>query len=184
MKLPFAHIETPRLVLRPPEMGDWPAFLDFLKDERARFIGGGPDAEDFNVWRSFGHVTGHWVLRDFGSFVITLKEDGRPLGIAGPWYPMNHPERELGWSIWDGAYEGKGIAFEAVQAARIHAYETLGWTTAVSYIDADNARSITLAERLGCTLDNDAVKPDNDKPPTLVYRHPAPDADRNPEAYA
>lgn len=56
------------------------------------------------------------------------------------------------------------------KAARTHAFHDLGWTTAVSYIHPDNARSITLAERLGATLDPKAQTPDSD--PCLVYRHP------------
>ena len=49
----------------------------------------------------------------------------------------------------------------------------LGWTTAVSYIDRDNARSIALARRIGCTEDPDAVASD---PEDFVFRHPAPGA--------
>ncbi len=58
-----------------------------------------------------------------------------------------------------------------MQRLRRHAYEDLGWETAVSYIDPANARSIALAERLGCTRDDaaDRVHPDD-----LVYRHPSP----------
>ena len=57
-------------------------------------------------------------------------------------------------------------------AARAHAYGALGWTTAVSYIDPQNARSIRVAERMGAKLDPDAVPMD---PGDLVYRHPAPE---------
>jgi len=184
MKLPFEHIETPHLVLRPPELGDWPVFLRFIKDERSQFIGGGPQANERDAWRAFGHLVGHWVLRDFGSFIITSKNTGQIIGLTGPWFPMNHPEREIGWSVWDAGMEGKGIAYEAALAAREHAYGTLGWETAVSYIDPKNTRSIALAERLGATLEGTAPKPYDDDQATLVYRHPAPDSDGNPEAYA
>lgn len=84
-------------------------------------------------------------------------------------------EPELGWGMWDAAHEGKGYAHEAAIATRAYAYRTLSWTTAVSYIDPDNAHSIALATRLGCTLDPDAALPDlPDWDGTLVYRHPAP----------
>ena len=91
-----------------------------------------------------------------------------------PWHPITWPEREIGWSVYDPAIEGTGIAREAAEAVRAWAYTTLGWTTAVSYIDPDNAASIRLAERLGCTLDEAAEKPEGE--PCLVYRHPAPEA--------
>jgi RimJ/RimL family protein N-acetyltransferase len=93
--------------------------------------------------------------------------------MAGPWYPADWSEPELGWTLWSAAHEGKGYAHEAAVAARAHAYSVLGWTTAVSYIDPDNARSIALAERLGATLDPDAA---HHNPADLVYRHPAPEA--------
>ena len=40
-------------------------------------------------------------------------------------------------------------------ASRAWAYRALGWTTAVSYIRTDNARSARLAERLGITAELD-----------------------------
>ena len=100
-----------------------------------------------------------------------------PLGVTGTHYPEGWTEPELGWSIWDPATEGKGVAFEATTAARAHAYDTLGWTTAISYIDPDNARSIALAKRLGAVHEPDARLPDRDGwEGTLVFRHPAPEA--------
>jgi RimJ/RimL family protein N-acetyltransferase len=40
--------------------------------------------------------------------------------------------------------------------------------TQVSYVDPDNARSSSLAEYIGTTLDANAQRPD---PSDLVYRH-------------
>jgi RimJ/RimL family protein N-acetyltransferase len=118
-----------------------------------------------------------WVLRGYGSFVFTLKGDDTPLGMAGPWFPEGWPEHEIGWTVWSQGAEGKGYAFEAAQAARGFAYEVLGWDGAVSYIDAPNARSIALAERLGALRDDAATPPETsgDHCPVLVYRHPGPD---------
>ena len=74
-------------------------------------------------------------------------------------------------TLWDRA-EGRGIAFEAIRAVRAHAYRTLGWPGAVSYIEPENARSIRLAERLGCVR----VDEPTPYPGGLVWRHPAPEA--------
>lgn len=52
---------------------------------------------------------------------------------------------------------------------RDFAFNELGWTRAVSYIDPENAASARLAERLDCYLDSDALTPDDD--PTLKYVH-------------
>lgn len=161
-------LETTRLVLRQPDDRDTEVAIAFLASDRSRFVGGPLDLGQ--AWRAHAKMVGHWGLRGFGLFAVTEKATGKTLGIAGPYYPGDWPEHELGWHIWDPAYEGKGIAHEAVLAARAWVYGTLGWKTAVSYIDPGNDRSIALAERLGATLDAKAARPDD----CLVYRHPAP----------
>ncbi len=166
-------LETERLTLRAPEAADFEAFAPFVVSERARFIGGGADKDRGHAWRVLAVLAGHWHLRGYGTFVLVEKATGRPVGSAGPWHPGDWPERELGWTIWNAEAEGKGYAREAVTELRRHAYTDLGWETAVSYIDARNDRSIALARRLGCRLDEGAERPDRDEP-VRVWRHPAP----------
>lgn len=163
-------LETERLILRAPQARDWEGCAAFLTSERAAFVGG-PVTRD-KAWRAYGHLIGHWVLRGFGTFVFSLKGSDEAFGMAGPWFPESWPEREIGWSVWSAAAEGKGYAFEAAQAARDFALRSLGWPTAVSYIDPENARSIALAIRLGAMPDPGAPYPGDE--PCLVFRHPAP----------
>ena len=165
-------IETERLILRAPRAGDEGPWMDFLETDRSRFIGGTLPRE--RSWRSFGTVIGHWTLRGWGQYVLEDRATGAPIGMVGPWFPEGWPEHELGWTIWSVAHEGRGLAAEAMIPVRLHAYRVLGWTTAVSYIDPQNARSIALAERLGAVRDPDAAWPGEDE--TLVYRHPGPEA--------
>ncbi|MEX0286121.1 MAG: GNAT family N-acetyltransferase [Paracoccaceae bacterium] len=168
-------LETERLILRAPQAGDWPVWLDMMMSDRSEFIRP-DDIDEGKAWRAFGHVIGHWVLRGYGLFVFTLKDDNTALGATGAWYPAMWPEREIGWAVWSAAAEGKGYAFEAAQAARAYAFDTLGWDTAVSYIEKDNARSIALAERLGAVVDPDAPRLSDDHwDNVLVYRHPTPE---------
>ncbi|MDP5307648.1 GNAT family N-acetyltransferase [Paracoccus spongiarum] len=169
---PTPVLTTARLILRAPVAADWPHWLAFAQSDRAAFILDGNTDPSF-AWRVLGHAVGHWVLRGYGMFVIALRGEDRPLGMAGPWFPEGWPEREIGWTIWTAEAEGKGYALEATTAARDFAFGTLGWDTAVSYVNADNARSIALARRLGATLDRDAAAPDFDES-CLVFRHPAP----------
>jgi len=162
-------LATERLTLRAPRAEDWPPSAAFLASGRARFVGG--PAEAGPAWRIFGHVIGHWVLRGFGMFVFCDRASGRALGMTGPWFPETWPEPEIGWTLWRAEDEGRGLVAEAARAAIDHAFRDLGWTTAVSYIDPDNARSIALAERLGAARDAAAPAPG---PGDLVFRHPAP----------
>jgi RimJ/RimL family protein N-acetyltransferase len=169
---PTPVLMTGRLVLRAPQGDDFAAWAAFATSDRSRYIGG-PLSRAL-AWRAWGHVIGHWAMRGFGMFVLAARiAPERPLGMAGPWYPDGWPEREIGWSLWSDADEGKGYAREAAAAARDHAFGALGWTSAVSYIHPDNARSIALAERLGATRDRAAPCPEDRA--CLVYRHPRPE---------
>ncbi|HGG04080.1 MAG TPA: N-acetyltransferase [Aliiroseovarius sp.] len=166
-------LETDRLTLRLPGLQDVPVLDAFLAQDRAGFIRPADACPGAALtWRAISQLAGMWALRGYGQFVFCAKGSDTALGAAGPWHPIHWPERELGWAIWDPSAEGKGYAFEATRAARDWAYDTLGWTTAVSYIDRDNSRSRSLAERLGCTLDAHAAAP---APDLTVWRHPAPE---------
>ena len=170
-------LETERLILRAPEGRDYDAFWAFAQTDRAKFIGG-PFKEQA-AWRGFGHLIGHWAMRGYGMFIVTLRGQDVALGAVGPWYPATWNDHEIGWSLWSTGAEGTGIAHEAALATRAYAYGTLGWTTAVSNIDVDNMRSRALAERLGAVIDPNAAKmplPDDDETEVLVYRHPSPEA--------
>ena len=164
-------LETERLILRAPVVSDLQPWSDFLVSDRGTWVGGGPDEGLGRAWRIVAAMFGHWQIHGFGLFVVTDRATGRPLASIGPWYPGNWPEREIGWTIWSAEDEGKGYAAEAARAVIRHCFHDLGWDTLVSYIDAKNAPSIALAERLRATRDDAAERPDR---ADLVYRHPRP----------
>ncbi len=166
-------LTTDRLTIRAPQAGDEAYMIPFAMSDRAKWAGGGTEFDLGKAWRMFAIIAGHWIIRGYGTFIFCDRADGRPIGGAGPWHPGNWPEKELGWTVWDPADEGKGLAHEAVVAVRRHVYEALGWETAVSYIAIGNMRSRALAERLGCKLDEAAAAP-NPETPTWVFRHPGP----------
>lgn len=169
-------IQTGRLVLRAPLQRDAAAYVAAHDDPRAQWMGGnqGRDA----AWRAFALTTGHWVLRGYGLWAVTEKGSDDCLGMVGLWFPEGWPEAEVGWFLFPAA-EGRGIAHEAALAARGHAYDRLGWSTAVSYIHPENERSIRLAERLGAVRDDAAARPKAELG-TLVFRHPAPSSAATP----
>lgn len=161
-------LHTARLTLRLPDAQDLPHYAAYNATERSRWNGGPRDGVE--SFRHFAQIAGHWQLRGFGVFI--LERDGNPIGFAGPWQPEGWPEGEIGWSLWNQKDEGSGLAYEAAQAARSWAFQSLGWTTAVSYIRADNARSLALAKRLGAFDDTGNSRPCAVLPPSRVYRHP------------
>ena len=180
MTAPIPTIETARLILRGPVEADFPTVERFMASPRAAFIGG-PVTDRFQAWRGFLAVLGHWALRGYGFFTVTLK-DGTLVGRVGLINHIGWHEPELGWHLFDG-FEGHGYAAEAAIAARDWAASELGLGPLISHIDADNTRSLALARRLGATHERDTTVLGL---PAQVWRHPAPasEQDGGMEAYA
>lgn len=167
----MAHsLTTQRLILRKPMDADWPMVRDFFLSPRSAHVGGPYTLGQ--AWRQFAAEVGHWDLRGYGMWAVTLKDSGETIGLIGPWFPADWPETEIGWFIFD-AYEGKGYAAEAAEAAIDYAWSHLKWDTIVHYIAPENMRSIALAERMGAVHDPNAPQPKPDQP-CLVFRHPKP----------
>ncbi|MEO0569473.1 MAG: GNAT family N-acetyltransferase [Pseudomonadota bacterium] len=166
-------LETERLTLRAFARQDVKRAMRFLVSERSQYMGGPYTSHD--AWNHCASLIGHWAIHGHGIFSICLKGSDDAIGDVGPYFPEGWVEKEIGWDLWDPEFEGKRYATEAALAAREYAFGTLGWTTAVSYIDPKNANSIGVAKRLGCTLDDTAGIPQlPDWEGTLVYRHPSP----------
>ncbi|SDZ73823.1 GNAT family N-acetyltransferase [Rubrimonas cliftonensis] len=168
-------IRTERLTLRAPKISDFEAYAAFRASERTAHVGGPMDRE--TAFDSFSALIGHWSLRGFGRWIVADSRSDAPLGYVGPYFPEDWPEPEIAWTVFAGA-EGRGVAFEAAQAARAYAYGTLGWTTAISLTTPGNARSMALAQRMGCVREGEFAH--QSMGPLLVWRHPGPDAP-NPE---
>lgn len=165
------EIETGRLRLRLPKASDLPAHVAFRSSERARSVGG-----PFDAASSFHHlesIVGQWHLRGYGRWMVADRETDAPLGIVGIYHPDDWPEAEIGWSVYAEA-EGRGIAHEAALAAREFTYGALGWDRIVSLVAPGNARSIRLAERLGCRRERVHVHPVYGA--LDIWVHPRPEA--------
>jgi RimJ/RimL family protein N-acetyltransferase len=142
-------LTTERLVLRPFRDGDLDAYAALCADpEVMRFMGDRGVLSRDDAWRQMAMLVGHWTLRGYGMWALEDRASGRLAGRAGLHYPDGWPEPEIGWAL-ARPFWGQGLAFEASRAALGHAFGTLGWTRAISLIDAANQRSIRLAERLG-----------------------------------
>lgn len=161
-------LTTPRLTLRMPQDGDWAAYRAYRVSDRSTLPV--DQCSDAVIRSHFGGFAAHWAKRGFGRFIMVDRATGTAIGHVGPFEPEGHPERELTWTLWSAAHEGKGYAFEAAQAVRDHVFGAMGWPAAVSYIVPGNQRSVRLAERLGARLDHGAPAPAHDGG-CLVYRH-------------
>jgi RimJ/RimL family protein N-acetyltransferase len=148
------HLETERLVLRPPTLEDAAVAGELYGDpEVMRFIGGTPPPEAWPaiverwVWR--------WEANRTGPFVVEC--DGRFIGRVGvnawdvrTWTISTFPEAgefaqpELGWALVRSAW-GNGYATEAARAVK----EWVSVDSLVSVIAPANVASQRVAERLG-----------------------------------
>ncbi len=140
-------LQTRRLVLRPPLAGDLDGWAAVMGDAAAmRYLGGVQPRPV--AWRSLAATAGSWSLQGFGMFSVLLQDGGAWIGRVGPLHPEGWPVTEIGWGLLP-AFQRRGYAIEAAEAAAGFAFETLGWTEIGHVIDPDNAASIAVARALG-----------------------------------
>lgn len=159
-------LRTDRLVLRAPGLGDLPAITAFYASPQSHTVGG-PRDETLSAM-TLDATVGHWVTKGYGLWAVADATSNEWLGRVGFIFAPGWEEPELGWAVVAEA-EGKGIAFEATEAARAHGATALGLDGVISYIRPDNSRSAALAERLGATLERTG---DLRGTPVQVWRHP------------
>ena len=162
-------LTTERLLLRQPALRDLPACVAFWASARSHMMGGPWTPDQTRV--ELDDVLGQWDRHGFSLFTVTQHGSDDAIGLIGPFYPDGYPEVELGWSLWDAALEGQGLAYEAAATARDWFFATTPYRTAVSYTAPENARSHRLCERLGAVIDAAAACPH--PPPVRIYRHTA-----------
>ena len=143
-------LQTRRLVLRPPLAGDLDGWAAFMGDAAAmRYLGGVQPRPV--AWRSLAVTAGSWSLQGFGMFSVLLQGSGTWIGRVGPLHPEGWPVTEIGWGLLP-AFQRRGYAIEAAEAAARFAFEALGWRQIGHVIDPDNAASIAVARALGSRL--------------------------------
>lgn len=163
------EISTDRLILRGPVEADFDSVAAYTASPRSIFTGG-PNDDPFAAWRGFLGVLGHWSLRSYGLFMVTLK-DGTRIGRAGVIHHIMWEEPELGWHLFDG-FEGHGYATEAALAARDWATHARDLGPLVSYIHPDNEKSRGVARRLGAVHERDGQLLGH---PAQIWRHQRPE---------
>ena len=158
------QLETERLIMRLPVETDLDGWAAFDSDERATEFFGGPKSRAAS-WEMLSSVAGMWALRGCGLFSVWEKSSGRWIGRFGPWKPEG-ATAEIGWAILPSAW-GQGYATEGARAAIDWVIDSLGWTQICHCIDAENAASIRVAEKLGARW----LRADHDAhgKPTQVY---------------
>ncbi|MEL6451619.1 MAG: GNAT family N-acetyltransferase [Pseudomonadota bacterium] len=154
---------TDRLILRAPRVTDFDSYAQIACTSRGTHLGGPMTREE--AWADFSQMTSAWLLHGHGLW--TIGHAGQIAGFVLLGFEPGDAEPELGFMLTKEA-EGKGIAHEAAQAALGHAWDTLGWSTLVSYVAPANTRAIALARRLGGLADGTLTTDDDT---VCVYRY-------------
>jgi len=150
-------IQTERMNLVLPCTDHLPAYVAYCGGLRSQFVGGPFDSA--KAFEKLCAMVGHWRLRGFGRYVMTLKSTGQPIGHVGALQIDTAEPPEMKWTIWEDAYEGKGYAIEAVTAYLAHVPKVDSFAEMLIRIENKNQRSLRLADRIGATRDEIAVAP-------------------------
>jgi len=164
---PDLTLQTERLTLRPLTLGDLDEMATLLGDAEALVLWGGPlDREGARAWveRNIARYASH----GFGRCAVIWRETGELVGDCGliPTVVEGVDEVELGW-ITRRSFWGRGIATEAGAAWRDHGLGALGLPRIVSMIKPENVASRRIAEKLGFSVEREAMW--GDEGPFLMY---------------
>ncbi len=154
-------IVTPRLILRPPQIGDGKvlneavlesfdllnAFMDWAKVK--------PSLEDSE--EIVRQAVENWILKKndepYLMLLIFHKDTGQFIGATGyHHYHWDVPSLETGYWIRT-SYAGKGFMTEAINALTQYAFKQLKVNRLTITCDSDNLRSKNIPEKLGYTLE-------------------------------
>jgi RimJ/RimL family protein N-acetyltransferase len=150
-KMHFTNLETARLILRHFMDTDLVPFMAYRND---------PDVARYQGWEGISEAEAHALIAEqklvqpgvpgqWFQIAIALKETGMLAGDCALKID-EHDERqaEIGYTL-ARAYQGKGIATEAVSRVLDYAFRTLELHRVIAITDCENAASVTLLERLG-----------------------------------
>ena len=161
---PRYPVMTRRLLLRPFTPGDIDAMLAYRgRADVCRYLPFEPQdraALEARFETGFGRpdLTGEDQAITFGAWAASGEQAGRLLGDVILFYRSElHRGGEIGW-VFDPGVSGHGYATEAATAVLRLAFEELGLHRVEAKLDARNARSAALCERLGMRLEAHLVE--------------------------
>jgi len=143
-------LDTPRLILRCLDLDDAPFFLRLVNEPS--FIQNIADKgvrtlEDARENLRNGPMASY-ARHGHGLWMVELKETGMPVGICGLIRRDVLDDVDVGYALLP-EFCAQGYASEAAAAALAYARDALGLRRVVAVVNAENARSLRLLEKLG-----------------------------------
>ncbi|MFT4076534.1 MAG: GNAT family N-acetyltransferase [Asticcacaulis sp.] len=158
-------IETERLILKPITADDYEDQCALWSDpDYVQFISGKPMNPE-TVWLRLLRDLGHWQVFGHGNWSVRPKTTGEHIGTVGIFdykRDITPPisAMEVGWGL-SPAWQGQGLAAEALRAILAYADEGLKLTRLQCIISPTNTPSLKLAEKLGFTIVGNVVYHDD-----------------------
>ncbi|MEO6511972.1 MAG: GNAT family protein [Nocardioides sp.] len=154
-------VSTERLSLRPSTADDAAAFFAYRRQ---------PEVSDWlpRLSPEEAGVAERFADEDFRSRTLMIEVDGRVVGdlylhVSKGWAQAEAPDTEntqqaeIGWAL-DPAYQGRGLALEAVRRLLTLCFEDLGLRRVFATCFADNTGSWRLMEKLGMRREAHTVR--------------------------
>ena len=149
------HIETPRLIIRPVQLGDEFALHESIERSIPALRRWMPWARDtsFNATQQFIHSGyEHWQAQTSKDFplIVIHKESQKIISVSGynEHTDLVRPCFEIGYWI-DSTFEGQGLAKELVNALTRYALDGLKAIRAQICTQVENEKSTAVAARSG-----------------------------------
>jgi RimJ/RimL family protein N-acetyltransferase len=147
----FKTLETTRLRLRHFTDADFAPFMAYRND---------PKVAKYQEWEGISELEAYAFVQEqkevqpgvpgqWFQIAIELKETGILVGDCALKIEENDERQaEIGYTL-SRAYQGRGIASEAVKCVLDYTFLTLGLHRMIAITDCENAASVALLERLG-----------------------------------
>ncbi len=165
---------TPRLALRRLTESDAPmilallnepSFLEFIGDRKVRTL------DDAQAYIRSGPMASYERV-GFGLYHLALRHDGTPIGMCGLLKRDTLPDVDVGFALFP-TYWGHGYASESAAAVIDHGRSAFGLTRIVAVMNANNALSRRVLERLGFAFEGRVrLDPAGEELDLLALRHP------------
>jgi len=155
-------IITPRLMLKPPQVGDGAVINEAVLEsfeELQQFMPWAKEKPSIDDSEEFARqAAANWILKNNVEPYLPLsifdKKTNRFIGNTGyHHFDWAVPCIEIGYWIRN-SYVGQGLMTEAVNAITQYAFKQLGMKRIAITCDANNVRSKKIPERLGYQLES------------------------------
>ncbi|PTX43513.1 ribosomal-protein-alanine N-acetyltransferase [Christiangramia gaetbulicola] len=162
---PFPLLQTQRLILREPQIADWPVVSHLRTDSYInRFVKRSSAETEEKAKEFIENALANMAKDELVNWFICLKEDPKMIGSICLWnISADRKTAEIGYDL-DAPFWGKGIMDEAMQAVINYGFDILKLDNIEAYTSYGNSASLGLLRKNGFKLNKektDADNPDN-----------------------